>query len=211
MLETRSKRTPSSSCLLLSRYFCNFFSIQFMDISFFLLLLRNFSSSLNWKTYLFFSLNVLLNERKITGNALKEKKSSIVNVEKWAYFTYLIWKYFGYICRNPLRVHRNGIDYHSLDPRQNNLQNEREKCHYNKWTSSIAMKTNNNWNKFMPFYWCYPLQDSIADFILTLSLSSTISSFTRNKWMRKAQTRKQTLSEGDTKQIIIACLFGTEI
>lgn len=126
MLETRSRRTPSSSCLLLSRYLCNFFSIQFMDISLFMLLLRNFSSSLNRNTYLFFSLNVLLNERKITGNASK-KKSSIVNVEKWAYFTYLIWKYFGYICRNPLRVHRNGIDYHSLDPRQNNLQNERER------------------------------------------------------------------------------------
>lgn len=60
-------------------------------------------------------------------------------------------------------------------------------------------------------YCCYLLPDSIADFILTLSLSSTISSFTRNKWMRKAQTRKQTLSEGDTKQIIIACLFGTKI
>lgn len=72
---------------------------------------------------------------------------------QWAYFTYLIWKCFWYICKDPVRVRWNGIDYHSSDRRQNNLQNgkqsKKSQCHYEKWTSSISMKTNNNPNKFM--------------------------------------------------------------
>lgn len=123
---------------------------------------------------------------------------------QWAYFTYLIWKCFWYICKDPVRVHWNGIDYHSLDRRQNNLQNEKQ-----------SRKSHNvtTWNEQAQFRWkqitirinlcCYLLQDSIAVFSLFLPTPEI------NEY-ETSLNGKQTLTEGDTKQIIISCLFGTE-
>lgn len=51
--------------------------------------------------------------------------------------TYLIWMSFGCICRNSIRVQKNGIDYHSFDRLKNNLQSkDKEKTKRMNWKRS---------------------------------------------------------------------------